>query len=348
MSDLESIRQAFERVEPQIAAVARHVRETLEPYCRQNGYLFTDRSKTLPSLVEKLEGGRTERWSDIDDLYACTVVVPVRTHEARVLRKLDSAFARKDLRSRAASKKPPDVFRFDGTRWYGTISEVAAATRAPGIGDLKFEVQVVTSFEYAWIAVTHDLVYKGETVDWKRQRLAAQLKAAVEQVEVLIAAFESASDAVLLSPWPETEIKARIAARFKQLFEEGYIPDTIIPSSWRRFSDNVYSLVSTYQRDPNKIGQAVDSLFTAIDKDLLGANPTRLPTSGTLFQYVISVVYAEDTEGSLAKFTVVPSRELNDLYQVRDLPRQFTFDGGAEQYLSGDADGNNTPEVSSQ
>lgn len=54
---------------------------------------------------------------------------------------------------------------------------------------------------------------------------------------------------------------------------------------------------------------------------------TELPVSGTLFQYVVSVVAREDTDGDLSRFTVVPSRELTDFYNVKDLPRPFVFDG---------------------
>lgn len=329
MSDPESLRQAFDRIQPLVDDVARHVGDTLERYCKDHGYLFRGRAKELTSLVEKLEGGRVDRWSDIDDLYACTIVVPVREHEDKVLRKLDSSFAPMEVKSRSGSKKAPDVFRFDGTRWYGRISDAAATTRQPGTGDVIFEVQVVTAFEYAWLAVTHDLVYKGDTADWRQQRLAAQLKAAVEQVEVLISAFESASDAILLSPWPQTEATALIVERFKRLAADGLLPETILPASWRRFGDNVYVLVKSYERNPDKILDAVAALLTTIEGDLLGAVPTQLPNSGTLFQYVLSVVNRPDTEGSLARFRVVPSRELPDLYGVQDFVREFIFDGNA-------------------
>ncbi|MGB7963997.1 MAG: hypothetical protein WCF12_13710 [Propionicimonas sp.] len=334
MSDPESLRQAFDRVQPQVEDVARHVGKTLEPYCKEHGYLFRGRSKELTSLVEKLEGGRVARWSEIDDLYACTIVVPVRDHEDKVLRKLDSSFVRRQVRSRTESRKAPDVFRFDGTRWYGTISEAAAATRQPGVKNVIFEVQVVTAFEYAWIAVTHDLVYKGDVVEWRKQRLAAQLKAAVEQVEVLISAFESASDAVLESPWPETEVKALIVERFRRLAADGLLPETLLPASWRRFGDNVYALVKSYEANPHKLSTAVNALLDTVDSDLLGAEPTRLPNSGTLFQYVLSVVNRADTTGNLDKFRVIPSRELQDLYGINRLGQEFAFDGAADDSSS--------------
>lgn len=341
----ESIREAYDRGDPAVRDVGRYVRETLEPYCRAQKYLFTDRFKTKESLTEKLEGGRIDAWSKIDDLYACTIVVPVATHEAGVLRKLTTSFDQVDSRTRAATKKAPDVFRFDGTRWYGKLRSEATQTRQPGVGDLTFEVQVITAFEYAWIAVTHDLVYKSDSVDWRRQRLAAQLKAAVEQVEVLIGAFETASDAVAVSAWPETDAKSAIIERFKLLVADGSVPESILPTSWRRFADNVFALVVSYEKSRYKVPAAVDKLLGVMETELRQASPTVLPNSGTLFQYVVSVVAREDTDGSIAEFTLVPSRELSDLYGVvSNLPRAFTFDGvsatsglgAASQKASGD------------
>jgi hypothetical protein len=326
----ESVRQAFARVEPLLQEVGRYVRETLEPYCRKQGYIFIDRQKTVESLAEKLEGGRIPRWSKLDDLYACTVVVPTAPHEEGVLRKLDASFERDRVRTRSDARKAPDVFRFDGARWYGRLAEESAAERQPGTGDQLFEVQVVTAFEYAWIAVTHDLVYKDDTVDWRRLRLAAQLKAAVEQIEVLIGAFDTASGVVQESPWPETETKTLIVDRCKLLVTDGQIPETLTPESWRRFADNTFALVRTYERDSYRVGEAVAELLATIETDLRGADPLELPLSGSLFQYVVSVVAREDTRGSLENFVVVPSRELSDLYGLTDVPKPFVFDGQAQ------------------
>lgn len=335
MAEPEAVKQAFSRVEPLVSEVQRYVRETLEPYCRRLNYAFVDRQKTIASLAEKLDGGRISSWAEVDDLYACTIVVPVTQHEEGVLRKLDASFDRVRLRTRSDVQKAPETFRFDGARWYGVLQDDAAAARQPGVGELIFEVQVVTAFEYAWISVTHDLVYKADNADWRRQRLAAQLKAAVEQVEVLIGAFDSASSVVRACPWPETNATATIIERCKQLVDDGLIPETLHPESWRRFADNVVALVRSYERDRNRLEGAASALLDVLEADLRGATPLELPVSGTLFQYVVSVVARTDTAGSLERFTVVPSRELSDLYGVSRLPRPFRFDGVAPPSSAG-------------
>ena len=51
------------------------VREILGPYCAECHFGFHDRIKTLESVAEKLETGRVESWTELDDLYAATIVV---------------------------------------------------------------------------------------------------------------------------------------------------------------------------------------------------------------------------------------------------------------------------------
>lgn len=322
----KAVEQAFVQVEPVVREVERYVRSTLRPYCESRQYHFFDRKKNLDSLAEKLETGRVANWSDLGDLYGCTIVIPTAADQDAVIKKLDASFVHRELHSRANSPKPPNVFRFDGTRWRGVIDPSAAAVRQPGAGDLVFEVQVVTAFEYAWMVVDHDLVYKADSSDWRRLRLTAQLKAAVEQVEILIASFESASSGVALSPWPESEVKGVILTRVRALVQERLIPTELQPDSWRRFADNVYALVASYQPDPDQLGESVDALLTALEDDLRGAEPRELPHTGTLFQYVLSTVARRDTEGSLSNFRVVPSSELRDLYGLVDLPLEFSFE----------------------
>jgi ppGpp synthetase/RelA/SpoT-type nucleotidyltranferase len=325
----ESVRRAYGQVEPVLTEVSRYVQGTLEPYCREQSYLFIDRIKDLSSLSEKLETGRSNAWSDVDDLYACTVVVPVATHVESVLRKLDSSFRKRRAVMRGDVQKSPDAFRFDGIRWYGTARPEVSDRRQPGFSVQCFEVQVVTAFEYAWISVTHDLVYKSNEVDWRRFRLAAQLKAAVEQIEVLISTFDSASSAVEASPWPATDAAAEVVARCQLLVSDGLVPATLMPGSWRRFAENVCALVGSYERNRQALGSAVATLLDAIDRELRGPDASTLPVSGTLFQYFVAVVGRPDTPGNLNRFTVVPSQELSEIYGLSDLPREFVFDAPA-------------------
>ena len=324
MPEVESVRRAMDRTLPIVDEVQRYVAQTLTAFAEKEDYIFRDREKRTDSLSEKLESGRYNSWSEIDDLYACRIVVPTHGHESTVVEKLNSLFSHREIKSRNFQQKSPDVFRFDSLRWYGTIREDVAAMRQPGVGNLIFEVQVLTAFEFAWMTVSHDLVYKADRVDWSRDRLAAHLKAAVEQIEVLIASFEETSAAVLSSPWPQSESKSELIDRFKSLIARGQIPPTLQPGSWRRFADNVWALVSSYQRDPQRRAREMSELAQLAELDLTSGY--ELPVTGSLFQYVISLVARPETPGNLRQFTVVPSRELRDFYSVLTIPKRFEFE----------------------
>jgi hypothetical protein len=322
----ESVRAAYGNVEHLIVDLEAYVSDTLQRYCAANKYLFYGRRKTYDSLAEKLEGGRISSWSEIDDLYACTIVVPTIDHEPLVLEKLSQYFDCVAIRSRATAKTAPDVFRFSTTRFYGRLSEEAALSRPTGVGDIKFEVQIPTVFEYAWTTVTHDLVYKGSNVDWSRLRLAAQLKAAVEQIETIIGAFSAASSAVPVSSWPEVETKQKIISGFSSMITDGLISPELEPASWRRFGDNVWSLVKSYDRNPNTLEASVDRLIEGVRAYWGASGAPECPTSGTLFQLVVAFVASENSDGNLSKYRLVESVELRDLYGVTAVPSVFDFD----------------------
>lgn len=317
----ESVRTAYNQALPVVREIERYVRQTLRPMAKRHGYLFLDRVKDEESLSEKLDTGRFSSWSEVNDLYAATVVVPVAEHEDAVLSFLDDVFSRKEVRARWSTKKDPSTFRFDGLRWYGSAQPEVANEKQPGFGDLVFEVQIVTAFEWAWGKVTHDLVYKGEQANWKRLRLAAHLKASVEQIELMIAAFDEASSQVRPSPWPETDAAETVLTRFRMFVDEGLLDEVAAPRSWSRFADNVVALVRSYQRSDLSAG--VLELLDAIEADLRSGPGA--PVSVSYFQYVVGFVSRLDTPGNTRKYVVVPSPEFELLGVTQEFVKRFEF-----------------------
>ncbi|MDI6102108.1 hypothetical protein QLQ12_26165 [Actinoplanes sp. NEAU-A12] len=321
----ETLRTTYDRHRPILGEIRRYVADTLRPFCDDRKYIFLDRIKDIESLSEKLESGRYSSWQDLDDLYACTVVIPVPEHEENVLDRLVSSFEQVDVKGREQAKKAPEVFRFDGLRWYGRMRTEEASRRQPGMGDIVFEVQVLTAFEHALALVTHDLVYKADNADWKRLRLAAQLKAAVEQIELIIVAFDHAADSVRVSPWPDTTVKAKIIEGFKDLISLGLLPDSLEPLSWRRFGDNVVHLIQSFERNPHNLSNRVDDLLNAAKIHLEAPESPGAPLSGSLFRYVLSLVQNPLVKGSLDKFVVVDSTNLTELYGIKNIKKRFEF-----------------------
>jgi ppGpp synthetase/RelA/SpoT-type nucleotidyltranferase len=290
------IEQRFLEVRALVEQVGKRVQDTLSGFCKEQGFLFDWRFKSLESVAEKIESGRFPSWTDIDDLFACTIVVPSLVSESEVISFLQEKFLQIRLVRRGEAKKAPDVFRFDATRFGGQLRPPAGLdVRGATVYQISFEIQVQTLFEHAWTKATHSLVYKSTQTDWRRLRLAAQIKAAVEQLDMLLVGFAETAEVLKPSRWPAVNDKAQIATFFKEKLEEGMIPKELAPKDWTRFCDNVYRVVQAFAGD-RPSGQSYGEL-RSIDQALsvlaAGFNqfyPDRFPRSISLFQTVIGLL----------------------------------------------------------
>jgi ppGpp synthetase/RelA/SpoT-type nucleotidyltranferase len=309
-------RSKYVSIEQHLEFARTKVRDTLQVFCEPKGYAFVSRVKTLSSVSEKIESGRFAKWSDLDDLIACAVVVPTLAHETTVLEFLENALATVRVKRRGSSKKAPEVFRFDTTRFIGKLRTPEDISPEDPLYQIQFEVQVRSAFEHAWSVTTHALTYKGEHVEWNRFRLAAQLKAAVEQLDILILAFEETSSKIAKSSWPETQAKTKLAGYFKAQFASGMLPVELRPQDWTRFSDNVYDMVRSslwgQRRHPLHISNAVSTTVVAAIAEL---GRERIPLSISLVQFVFAILF---TAGMVLEpldgYCPVITSELETLY----------------------------------
>ncbi|HEY9702182.1 MAG TPA: hypothetical protein V6C58_07035, partial [Allocoleopsis sp.] len=186
------LERKYQQYLPFVQNVSQRVKETLINFCEGKGYAFIARVKTIESLAEKIETGRFKNWSDLDDLFGCTIIIPTLSHEKEVIQFCQNTFDIMRTIKRGQNKKPPDTFRFDSTRIYAKLKTLNPinSDNILSIYDIIFEIQVKSAFEHAWSVSTHDLVYKHSEIDWRRLRLASQIKATVEQLDMLILAFE--------------------------------------------------------------------------------------------------------------------------------------------------------------
>src|SRR6266568_86888 len=324
------LEEAYSEARPAVEALGQYVSSTIRPWCDRNDFLFSGRIKTVESLSEKLESGRYDCWSGIDDLYACSVVVPTAAREGMVLDFLRKIFEEVELRPRNSTKKAPETFRFDSTRFIGRLRITDGLELPPGVSSVRFEVQVPSAFEHAWAVVTHDLVYKSPDMDWRKARLAAQLKAGVEQIELIIAGFEANLDFVAQSSYPETDAKQEIIDAFKGLMADETVSPALAPQSWSRFAENVYGLMSTSLRGAT--AYRMTAILTAIRDDLTENGMARDIMSGSLFQVVIGCVGRGVVKGiTLKSFIVIESPELRDFHRVDNVPKAFSFDWSAAE-----------------
>lgn len=315
----------YRSVERYLEPLRVRVRETLLVLCEREGFALESRIKALDSVCEKVETGRFSAWREIDDLVAFTIVVPKLSDEQKVLPFIREAFEEIDLRGRGTSLKPPDVFRFDVTRFIGRISSVEEDHRPP-MFEVPFEIQIRSAFEHAWSVTTHALSYKSSEVSWSNLRLAAQLKAAVEQLDTLVAAFDDATRYIDQSAWPEIEAKAELRTFFATKVESGAIPAELAPKDWSRFVDNVFSAVSAGRErtKPEEVSRLIRRDF---DAELTSLGRGAVPLSISLWQLTFAtLVKSGSVATTLRKHWPLVTPELEDLYpSLRAVTPRFDY-----------------------
>ena len=82
-------------------------------------------------------------------------------------------------------------------------------------------------------------------MSWSTLRLAAQLKAAVEQLDTLIGGFEHASKVIQPGVWPEIQAKEELKLFFEANVNSCAIPEELTPKDWSRFVDNIYDMTAS-------------------------------------------------------------------------------------------------------
>lgn len=325
------IRQKHGEHALRIDEVETRVLATLRAFCSDNAFVFDARRKSIESLSEKIETGRFQCWSALDDLFACTVAVPLPADEEGVLEFLAQSFEQVDLKRRHSSRKPPDVFRFDSTRFVGRLRIPEGIDPKGSIYEIRFEVQIKTLFELAWSKTTHALAYKTSRIDWRALRLAASLKASVEQMDVLLSDFESAMRIFGLSPWPETEKKERIQELM--LASKNDIPSELWPKDLSRFVENCYALIECLQRHEreqkkNRYLDIYRAALAEVESFIRGTPENLFPRSISLFQVVFAVLtkvysFPSDPDPELW-FPISP--EMEDLFpHVKNISNRFKF-----------------------
>lgn len=277
------INSKFRELEPYLAPLQTRVREVLVPYCEKRSFALLSRIKTLESVCEKIETGRFAGWSAIDDLVAFAIVIPTLIDEEGVVNWLMERFETIDIKRRGSTMKSPDVFRFDSTRFVARLPASPERASPRPMDKISFEVQVRTAFDHAWVVTTHALTYKTPVVDWKQQRLAAELKATAEKMDLLILAFHEASVKIQESPWPTIQAKKKIHNFFLSAIEAKQVPPELIPNDWSRFTDNVYELGRRWDKKL-KPDEVATTVISAIESELSNLGPTRVPMSMSLCQ----------------------------------------------------------------
>ena len=319
-----SLKQKYAERLPYLKVLYGNARDILLNYCSINGFAFTDRIKTIDSLAEKIETGRYSSWSEVDDFYAATIIIPNLAIEKSVVEYLQQTFKQIELRKRGNTQKSPDVFRFDNTRFIGRYIQIGEQTE---LSEITFEIQIKTAFEHAWSVSTHSLVYKTNTIDWKLLRIAAQLKSSVEQLDMIVSGSRFINSHITEHPWPEINLKKYILEKTNEFLQNPNVPDELKPKDASRFSENLHSLFSPLTKGSRTPYKLLEHFFEAANELANELGKEKFPRSLSLIQYFIGVANQEDFDFSKGKYIPFITKEMEDIFpNVRKVKKRFVLE----------------------
>ncbi|MCF7727112.1 hypothetical protein [Sulfitobacter sp. M22] len=243
-----TIRRAHEALHEEFTFVEADVRGLLKEACEIQGWSFEDRLKSADSYAMKLMTGRYDDYQ-IDDFYACTIVVP---NLKAVLEAID--FVKKSVviieeKPGAETHSWPTSFGFDSVRIY---CKLPTSVNPKPYQRHSFEIQVKTLLEHAWAKATHDFSYKGDDVSWARERLAAQIKAVLDNVDLSINELERTANSEFLDKKnPAYEKLRRIITVLKSEFGTEDSPHTI--TDYKRLAEQVARLLDRLELEADDL-----------------------------------------------------------------------------------------------
>jgi len=194
-----SVRSAYEEQKEFYENLKRSVDQRI--HTKKNPkWHYESRVKSLESYALKLETGRFDDSHDIEDFFACTLVVENHQKLINARDLIEENFLIKSSRPKIINQthKSSDSFPFDDLRLY--VEWIDSGFQKPtGLTGKKFEVQIKTYLQHAWSIATHDLIYKNEEKSWAKERIAYQVKAMLEHAELSIASAETLSQSATLN-----------------------------------------------------------------------------------------------------------------------------------------------------
>lgn len=278
------LQQRYDQDESFLRAFKPIVDKVLFAYCSKNNFAYSSRIKSIHSLNEKIETGRFQSWKAITDIFAATVIIPNLREEVRVIEELGGFLTIKNRHLRGTTLKNPDVFHFDSTRLDCCYPNEEFDQE---FNSYVFEVQVRTAFEHAWQIATHDFSYKTDTIEWKKKRLTALLKASVEQLDLIIANSEAVKNLVDESVWYELNNLILLQDFIQRMLKEGVIPSSHTPKDLSRFVENLYRIIKS---DQSK-SKTIDDFIRLIELDIRELhNQDLFPSSISLFSVLIGII----------------------------------------------------------
>lgn len=281
---------------------------------KENKWHYESRIKEQESFALKFETGRFDSATIFDDFFGGMIVVPSHSEISYVediLRETFELVAKKP-NSKSFATYSPEHFVFDDLRLYFKIDKSKfLSPKAELLDGLVFEIQIKTFLQHAWALSTHDLVYKSENISWSKHRVAYQVKAMLENIELSISSAETLATSDIINK-EDKRFKnlGKIVKLLEDKWEEGYLP-----KDKKRLAENIYECIT-------RLGLSVKTLRELIDETGCNSLMSISPYQAILMALISNKIdlFKEDNPN---KVSLLLSEELIDI-----------LDDGKVKYIS--------------
>lgn len=265
---------------------------------------YESRVKELESFALKFETGRFDSASIFDDMFGGMIVVSTHSEIVKVEEILREKFilVTKKPNSKSFATYSPEHFVFDDLRLYLKFDKNNfLSPKVEVLDGLTFEIQIKTFLQHAWALSTHDLVYKSENISWSKHRVAYQVKAMLENIELSISSAEALSCNDMIN---KEDKRFKKLGRIVALIESKWDEESL-PVDKKRLAENIYECI-------DKLKISLSDLKTLIDDT--GCNTLK---SISPYQSILMAIINQRIDiferGNPKKLKLLISEELEEL-----------------------------------
>lgn len=308
------VRRFYEELEPRYLSLEPIVSGLIESIIDQRWH-YEKRIKKKESFALKIETARYTNPDAVDDFLAGTIVVENAKTIEEAKKRVFQHFKVRSSRPKDVGKthKHPYAFEFDDLRLYLSLHENSPHYHS--FGDLVFELQIKTFLQHAWGIATHDMVYKGDSINWSLSRIAFQVKAMLEHAE---ASIESADQMVGASCIKKTNKIVEEVNSCADLLN-AYWDDEQLPFDVRRLAENILTALKVFNKSIDEL-----DIILAVEASKVAG---RLSLNLSPYFFVVQALVNNCSLGRLSKkfsdrnlkIVVTPDIEVPEGVQLRGL-----------------------------